>query len=244
MEESYWSRYPELARRHWWWRARNRIVLDALGSLRLPQGARILDVGCADGYLFPELERFGRVYGLEPEEEIVRESAHADRIHAGALDDAFQSGRPFELVLMLDVLEHLDAPGKALDQVARLLVPGGHLVLTVPAFRLLWTRHDELNEHRTRYRREEITHSLADAGFQVREARYTFHGLFFAKLLRRAVEAAGLAPSGHPTVPPRSVNELVYRFHRVEDRVLDSLDLPFGSTVFAVAQKSSEGRNS
>lgn len=244
MEESYWSRYAELARRHWWWRARNRIVLDVLASLSLPEGARILDVGCADGYLFPSLERFGRVYGLEPEEEIVRASAHAHRIHVGGLDAGFRPGMSFELILMLDVLEHLDAPGEALDTVAQLLAPGGRLVLTVPAFRLLWTRHDELNEHRTRYRRGELMGSLADAGFQAREARYAFHALFLAKLLVRAAEATGMVSSGVPGIPPRPVNEVMYGLHRLEERLLGRLGLPFGSTILAVAEKSAEGRKS
>ena len=67
MDPEYAARYAELHATHWWWRAREAFVLDALKRRRGAVGGRILDVGCGDGLLFGELARLGEVEGVEPD---------------------------------------------------------------------------------------------------------------------------------------------------------------------------------
>ena len=108
----------------------------------MPDGARVLDVGCATGYLAAELTRRGcRVTGVEADPLAAeRARAHCEAVVVGDVeDDACRGGltalaapAPFDVVLCGDVLEHLRDPWSALAAVAALAAPGGTVVLSVP----------------------------------------------------------------------------------------------------------------
>lgn len=243
MDPEYGRRYRELHRRHWWWRARERLILEVVRGLS-PRGGfdRILDVGCGDGLLFPALAPMGAVEGIEPDESLVtRADTPHGVIHVRPFDPSFRPGRRYGLVLMLDVLEHMDAPDEAAAHARELLEPGGVLVVTVPAFRWLWTRHDVLNEHRTRYARGDLVRLLSAAGLEVDRARYAFRWLVPAKMAVRAKEALLPGEPSPPAVPPAPLNRLLYALTRGEERLLGSVPLPFGTSVLAVARRPGPG---
>ncbi len=237
MDPRYAQLYRDLHERHWWWRARERMILAQLRRLRPAAGfGAVLDVGCGDGLWFERLQEFGAPEGLEPDAAIVSdESRRRFSFHLCPFDESFDPGKRYGLVLLLDVLEHLPDEGAALGLAARLVRPDGKLVLTVPAFRALWTAHDDLNLHRTRYTRGELVRALAAAGFRVRDARYFFHWLVPVKLLVRARERLAGADPQPPRVPPAPWNRLFYLLSRLEQR-LWFLRLPFGSSILAVAE--------
>ena len=149
MDAEYGQRYRDLYARHWWWRAREAALLDTLKAIA-PVGSRhwILDVGCGDGLFFDRLHEMGEVEGIEPDASLVDpQGAHRHRIHIQPFDDRFRPSANYSLILMLDVLEHLEDPVAALRHAASLLTETGRLVITVPAFRILWTNHDVINHH-------------------------------------------------------------------------------------------------
>jgi 2-polyprenyl-3-methyl-5-hydroxy-6-metoxy-1,4-benzoquinol methylase len=239
MDPRYGERYRDLYQRHWWWRAREKAVLRVLRE-NLPRDGqqRILDVGCGDGLLFNELLRFGDVEGLEPEAALLDPAGpHRARIHLGELDASFRPGKQYSALLMLDVLEHLPEPAGALRHAAALLAPGGVLLLTVPAFRALWTQHDVLNHHVTRYRRSTLLPLVTAAGFEVKLARYYYHWMFPAKLATRATEAITRAKPSVPRVPPAPINQLLYFASRLEQPISRALPIPFGNSLLVLATK-------
>jgi len=243
MDPEYARIYRELHERHWWWRAREALILERLRRLRPAAGfGAILDVGCGDGLWFERLCDFGDPEGLEPDAAVVSEERRRRfTYHLCPFDDAFDPGKRYGLIVMLDVLEHLPDEGSALRLAARLLRPDGVLVLTVPAFRLLWTAHDDLNHHRTRYTRAELVGALRDAGFSLRSARYFFHWLFPVKLLVRAKERLRGDEPRPPGLPPPRLNRLLYLACRLEQRTWGRLGLPFGSSLLAVALPGRQG---
>src|SRR2546426_10425650 len=83
------------SRRHWWWRARERLILDVLRRLRPGAGwSAILDVGCGDGLLFERFAEFGPVEGVEPDASLVAsDGPYRDRIHVVPFDRSFRPGR-------------------------------------------------------------------------------------------------------------------------------------------------------
>ena len=192
MRADYAGSYRELYERHWWWRAREKAILEVLRAEQ-PAGGwkRILDVGCGDGLFFDQLLRFGEVEGIEPAEALVSaEGAHRSNIHIVPFDERFQPGKQYSLILMLDVLEHLAEPVRALRHALDLLAPGGTLLITVPAFRLLWTNHDIINDHYTRYTKRSFEDVARQAGLCIKSERYFFHWLFPVKLAGRFAEWA------------------------------------------------------
>lgn len=241
MDPNYGKRYRELYRHHWWWRARERVVLGELDRLK-PDGGwhRALDVGCGDGLLFGRLRGAyaATVEGVEPDAGLVTTAVREDgTIHVQPFDTSFQPGRSFDLMLFLDVLEHLDdAPG-AVAHAASLLDPGGVVLVTVPAFRHLWTTHDDLNRHVTRYTRGEMV-SLLSSHFRVEKARYFFRWVHPAKLVQRAMEAVTASEPAPPRIPPPPLNATMYAMSRVEEAVLSWSNIPVGSSLLAVARKA------
>jgi SAM-dependent methyltransferase len=231
----YAEAYRDLYQRHWWWRAREAMLVREIERHRPTGGwGNLLDVGCGDGLFFDQLARFGQVWGVESDETLVPpDSPHRARIHLGPFEASFNPGRRFGLVVMLDVLEHLRDPVAALAQARQLLEPHGRVLITVPAFPVLWTHHDDLNHHFVRYRKRSLAGVSEQAGLEVLSSRYCFHWLFPVKLAVRGLERLTGKDVASVAVPPTGLNRLLLGLTRLEETALRGLDLPLGSSLLA-----------
>jgi 2-polyprenyl-3-methyl-5-hydroxy-6-metoxy-1,4-benzoquinol methylase len=240
VDPEYGRHYRELYEKHWWWRSREEAILQVL---RRQFGARrnlnILDIGCGDGVFFDRLTEFGDVEGIEPAAALVDPAGpHRARITVAPFDEEFRPGKRYSLILMLDVLEHLDRPAQALRHAAALLEPGGLLLITVPAFRLLWTSHDVLNQHRERFTKGSFRGLARQAGVHVLEARYFFLWLFPVKLIARGREWLAPTKPKVPEPPPRWLNGFLQTFSRADNRVALAAPFPVGSSLLVLATNS------
>jgi SAM-dependent methyltransferase len=240
LRDEYARSYADLYRRHWWWRAREEYLLEVLRR-HLPRhgSSGILDVGCGAGLFFERLAEFGPVHGIETDATMRTGRPDIDdRIHWGTFE-SFRPAGSFDAILMLDVLEHLTDPLTPLRLSLDLVEPRGVLVATVPAFPLLWTSHDVLNEHVRRYTRRTFRRLLERGGWRADVLDYFFHWTFPAKLMVRLAEALpgqrGRQPSP-PRVPASRLNHVLYRLSRFEQVHLRRLRIPFGSSLLAVAR--------
>ncbi len=239
MDPEFIQRYRELYESHWWFRAREELIVRFLRQ-KQPAGGwgTILDVGCGDGLFFRELAQFGDVEGIElAADAISPNNPFRERIHICPFDRTFQPGKQYSLIVMLDVLEHLPEPVEALRNAISLLKSNGSLLITVPAFRTLWTSHDELNHHFARYTKASFKQVAEKAGLRMVESRYLFYWLFFAKLAVRGKERLlGSIPTV-PAVPPSGLNHLLLWVSRMEERILGKLPVPLGTSllIFGVA---------
>lgn len=242
MEQSYGERYADLYRRHWWWRAREEEILHEVRRLRADLGpARILDVGCGDALLFDRLLPFGQVEGVEPEAGLVSGvSRQRYKIYLGALDDSYPESGSFDLILFLDVLEHLDDPGGALILARERLAPGGAILVTVPAYAWLWTCHDSMNHHRMRYSPLQLQTLAQQAGCEVVRLRHMFMWLVAGKLLVRLCEYLRPATAKVPRPPHPAVNGVLLAICRVESVLSKVTPPPVGSSILAVILPASE----
>lgn len=235
MDASYTKAYADLYRRHWWWRVREAILLERIRDLlgNRAHEARILDVGCGAGLFFDALEQFGRVEGIESDPVAVAQSGRwRSRIHTGVVE-TFTSDKPFDVILALDVVEHIRTPAVMLRHAARLLAADGRMVITTPAFNWLWTSHDRLNHHVKRYTAVEMRALIREAGLDPIDTRYLFQSLVVPKLLVRTMEALRPAPPALPKIPPASLNHALETWFRTEHAIAGWL--PFGSSVMSIA---------
>ena len=112
MDALYAAAYPQLYAGHWWWRAREDMLLRKIRRLlsNVPD-ARILDVGCGAAMFFDALEPFGHVEGIESDRTAAERSGRwRGRIVVGDLDETYSPTAPFDLILMLDVLSTSTIP--------------------------------------------------------------------------------------------------------------------------------------
>jgi 2-polyprenyl-3-methyl-5-hydroxy-6-metoxy-1,4-benzoquinol methylase len=198
--------------------------------------AGILDVGCGAGLFFDALEPFGLVEGVESDRAAVEASGRwRSRIALGNLDSAYELAAPFDLILMLDVLEHIHDTDQLLRRAGELLTPNGRILVTVPAFKSMWTTHDEMNHHVTRYSSGELRATLARAGLRVIETQYLFQSLVLPKLLVRASEALTMRRPRMPRLAPPLINKVLCAWFCAECELAGGL--PWGGSVPAVAAR-------
>lgn len=239
MDQEYGERYRTLYESHWWWRARTEYIVDVIRRYRPTSGWHsILDIGCGDGLFFDRLTEFGPVEGVEPCQDLVSpNNPKRSSIYICPFDEAFQPRKNYSLVLMLDVLEHLEFPVDALKHAMDLLAPGGTFIATVPAFMTLWTNHDVLNHHFTRYTMRSLRHVAQRAGMTIQEERYLYHWVCPIKFgVGLAERSLGLKPKP-PALPNTFLNGFMYYLSRIEQKTLTQLAMPFGSSLLVVGSK-------
>jgi len=229
--------------RHWWFVARRRI-LDRLIARRIePKGdCRVLEAGCGTGGNLAMLGRFGRAAAFEPDASAraLASAKSAAEVRDGALPDRVPFGPDsFDLVAMLDVLEHVEDDVGSLKAVAERLARDGRLVLTVPAYRFLWSRHDELHHHKRRYRKDGLLAVARAAGLQPEYVSY-FNTLLFPLVAAKRLAGRLLGDSGRADdeMPSAGLNRLLGAVFAIERHLLGRVALPFGVSLVMVARRA------
>ena len=165
---------------------------------------------------------------------------------ASALALPFRSDS-FDVVGAFDVIEHLDPESAAVDELVRVLRPGGRLLVAVPAYQWAWTDFDVQNGHHRRYTRGRIVAALEASGMEVQRSTYAFTSMFplftAERLVRKARAWVKRDKLDHAAdiveVPQTSAwqDRVLMALGRVDAFLLRSTDLPFGSSVFVLASK-------
>jgi SAM-dependent methyltransferase len=239
--------FPWMARveeKHWWFASRRAIVESFIERLNLPRGAAILEPGCGTGGNFAMLSRHGRVFAMDSDEDALRFASGSNdaQMARGTLPDGIPfDGAKFDLVLMSDVLEHLDDDSAALRALGLRLKPSGWLVATVPAMQWLWSGHDHAHHHRRRYNARALRGIFERTGYKVVYLGY-FNFILFPVIAAarlsdrlRKRDRSGDA-SNYTTMPPAAVNALLRRVFSFERHLLEFVRLPFGVSLLIVAQ--------
>ncbi len=245
MDKDYVSLYHALEESHWWFVGRRDMVWRLLKDL--DRNLSILEVGCSGGPLMRLLQRngFAKVAGIDINEcsiELCRNLGQTTVKVADGRATGF-SDEQFDIVIASDVLEHIEDPVQGLTEWSRILKPKGILLMFVPAFQFLWSRHDEVNRHYRRYTKQEAAALLKQAGFCIERTAYWNFCLFFPVLLVRTMrgmfsrqqgenEGGDLAASG------KIMNRILESVLKIENSMLATgLNFPLGLSLFTVARK-------
>ncbi|MDF1664569.1 MAG: class I SAM-dependent methyltransferase [Planctomycetota bacterium] len=199
----------------------------------------ILDVGCAGGVAFDDFSQFGEVYGIEPDAELLNcIPKWSDRVIHCTFGPEFQSERSYDVLLMLDVIEHIEDDKAALTKAYDILKPGGLLILTVPSLMMLWSVHDEINQHYRRYHLRDLSELFAETAFEIKELRYLFAALVPLKLVHKWVSTVN--KDSYQVSPPSPIVNAIFltlgKLERFFFRI-PGLKLPFGSSALVIARK-------
>ncbi len=245
MKKEFYEEYFLLEKDYWFFRSRRKIALGILDRmLKGRRDLRILDAGTGTGVMIEALKRYGHVTGVDSSEEAIRycrERGICGIVNASAEDMPFEDGS-LDLICAMDLLEHVEDDVRVLKEFSRVLKPGGLVFLTVPAYRFLWTAHDEINMHRRRYGSRELKAAVESAGFVVRKFSH-FNSLLFpfvagAKILRRLCSGRKRACAKSDFIPvPRVVNGILGAIFSSESILLKLLNFPYGVSLMCAASK-------
>ena len=234
----------EVDEHHWWYRGRREIIGRELERLPVPRGGQVLDAGCGSGRTLLELEPYGAVSGIELNDdaaEVARSRGDFD-VRIGRVEELPWEDRTFDLITCLDVIEHTPDDVVALRELRRVSRPGAWLLLTVPAYQSLWSRHDEVNHHYRRYSRRRLARAIAESGWRL-ERVTSFNSLLLApaaviRLAQRRRPVNGDYTSDLHLAPPW-LNEILEWPLNAESRWLGrGRTLPAGLSLLGVAQNT------
>jgi SAM-dependent methyltransferase len=230
---------------HWWYRGMERITCGLLDqAIGRGRNLRVLDAGCGTGAVMSYLAPYGTVTGFDFSPHALcfsRQRGHTRLAQASVMAAPFATAT-FDLIVSFDVIsEAARDDARPLREFARLLKPGGHLLLRLPAYSWLRGRHDEAVATIHRYTRLEIKHHLQDAGLIVQHTSYANTILFPLAVAKRWSERF-TTRSQHGsdlTLDPGPLNSVLRTLLSAEAPLVRSIGLPFGLTVIALAQKES-----
>lgn len=224
---------------HWWFKARREILTRALRGLDLPPDSEILEIGCGTGGNLEMLGALGNVCGVEMHEEAcqyARTSSGKD-IRVGYLPDQVPFDKKFDLICLLDVVEHIENDAEALKSLNSMLKPGGRIVITVPAYQWMYGKHDVLLHHFRRYSRSTLEKVVSGSDIAIEKLTYFNALLLPITILAFIIDK--LTPVDKFTgydVPASWLNATFYNIFRLERFVIDKLNLPFGSSLLMVSK--------
>ena len=221
---------------HWYFQGRRAVLRAVIDAVRPPGRLRVLELGCGDGNVLAGFTDLGEVVGIEPDPELAAAArARGLDVRPGRLPHDLPVPEGWaDLLLMIDVLEHLDDDAAALSAVRRLLRPGGTLVAAVPAYRWLWSRHDTASGHRRRYVRRQLDAVVAGAGFRVERVTY-FNTLLFPAIA--AATLGGLRGEDDLKRPAPWLNRALAAVFAAERFIVPQWRLPFGVALLVVGRR-------
>jgi SAM-dependent methyltransferase len=226
---------------YWWHRARAGLLQEVFGTF-VGEPHRVLDVGSADAPSVGWLRGGHRLVNLDllPGGLVPGEGV------CGSVTALPFADATFDVVGAFDVVEHCEDDHRAVRELARVAVPGGRVLLSVPAYSWAWTDHDDRAGHHHRYTRRQLARVVEASGLTVLRATYAFGAVFpiFAaeRGMRRLRGARSDGSPAHeignqlPRVSPRQ-DKVLMGLSRLDQRALRRLDLPFGSSVFLAARR-------
>lgn len=195
MNKQYYEEYFDLERNHWWFRARKEIIRTMLRKYFTERGSDVLNIGAATGETSAWLGEFGTVTSVEYEKDcvaFVKQKLNLDFLPASITELPFEKDT-YGLVCAFDVIEHVEDDKKAVEEMWRVCKPGGIVAVTVPAYKFLWSKHDDINHHVRRYTHGPLKNLFVPLKGSILYSGY-FNSLLFAPVAATRV-LANLFPS-------------------------------------------------
>ena len=236
------ARLAQIERWHFWFIGRRALVNRLLAKYIGNGTKRLLDIGCGTGIMVEILSAQGhKVVGLDLLPQGLRSTRHkvphSMLIQADLSIQLPLSDKVFDVVIVLDVLEHVDDES-LLEEVNRVLNPGGIILLTVPAFPWLWSFRDEDAGHLRRYTRKSIHDLMSKSDLQIIETRYYQFFLFPFIAITRFIGRKRKKARDFEDQPVWVVNKILSWINKFEVWLGDFIPPPYGSSLVVVCQKS------
>jgi len=250
MNVEEYERMYELEDTYWWFQGRMRMIESILAAYMReePRPGRVLDVGCGTGLMLRRLKRWDPA-GLDFS-ALSMHFCHKRGVHRLMRGDVVKlpiASNSIDLILALDLIEHIERDDLMIREFHRVLRPGGYLMATVPAHQELWSDHDVALHHHRRYSYKGFRRLLTEAGFKPVKYSYgisfTYYPIVAFRRLQRlwqrshGVEGPSRARA-HLIPLPGSINKALIGLLHLEAAMLRYIDLPKGVSLMTLCRKA------
>lgn len=224
---------------HWWFVARKLVLQKIIGQyLQNKKPSTVLEVGCGSGGNLKMLSTFGQISAMELDDE-ARDMANKKnlcQVKKGKLPNELPFENGFDLICILDVLEHIDDDLAALQALKAKLNQQGTLLITVPAYQFLWSAHDVASHHKRRYSKQQLMQVIAKSGLTIQYITY-FNTLLFPVIaaVRIMHNILGKTTGSDVSMPSKFVNNALKTIFASERFLLPNISLPFGVSILVIA---------
>jgi SAM-dependent methyltransferase len=246
MQETLYSIFNASAEDHWWFVARRVIVRRLVGKIIGNKPClRILDIGSGVGATLKQLEEMGVAFGVDISPEAIGycRDRGCRRLCLVEEERLPFGDNSFDLVISMDILEHIDQEYRHLREYRRVLKKGGFLLITVPALSWLWSNHDRANRHRRRYSRSGLRNLLVKEGWKIERLSYFCTLLFPLVMAIRLISkmvtriTGDYDPAWNFKIPGFGLNHLLCRIFSWESAWLTRRNFPIGSSLLGICRK-------
>ena len=245
MNDEEIKRMAEFEEKYWWFLGRQRIIVSILErQSKLKSDSKILDVGCGTGGTTLALRKFGLVYGTDSSLSALKYSNQRglDKVLKSSVYDLPFKDETFDLITILDSLEHIEDDLRVLKELKRILKKDGILFIAVPAFQFLWSEHDVALSHFRRYNSKSLKTVVKQAGLQDTWSSYIISFLFPLIAIYRIVSRVKRNKSNpKPTLVqlPSFINSMFQKILFFEGRIVQKASMPFGLSLICISKISS-----
>jgi len=242
MEQGVYDVEARAEAEHWWFRGRRQLFATELRLLKVGIDAKFLDLGTGTGSNLRMLSQEGyrNVIGIDLDPLAIRyclTKGFSSLLQAEATRLPFAEGQ-FDVVLATDTVEHIEDDQMALHEIHRVLAPGGHVMICVPAFASLWGLQDDVAHHKRRYRMADLAQKIRASGLQIQQSYY-FNFLLFVPiwLARQFIRVIGIKLASENEINSTGLNQLLFGIFSLDVRVAPLLRPPFGVSIMMIGQK-------
>ncbi len=252
MEPNAYAEFRDEEGKHWWFIGRKRIFSHLIQRIVRHLGGgpiRSLDLGCGMGGMLDELANAGSACGTDIEQTALvhcRERGYAAVFKAHGEHLPLPDGS-LDLICAFDTLEHIAAEQETIEECFRVLRPGGFILLSVPAYQLLYSHQDKVVHHQRRYTDGDLARKLTRGGFRVTRLSYINFLLFPAilpvllliKLKEALFPPANDADSSNVSIsrPAPWLNNILAAIFAFERHLVGGCSVPVGHSLVAVGRK-------
>lgn len=243
MKEKNYQIMYSLEKENWWYKVRRKIINDLVRSYADKKTIRILDIGCGTGLMMKELEKHGEVYGLDVSEVAVEycKRRNLNNISLGSVENIPFDDNYFDVVIAMDILEHVENDEGAILEIQRVCKKKGVAIIFVPAFMFLWGITDTSSKHFRRYRKTELLEKIENKNFEILRTTYFNFLLFLPILLVRViVRKLNIDVKIESEFKISKLNYFYYLVFLFESVLLKYLNYPFGVSLLTIIRKRSD----
>lgn len=248
MESSFYKTYFELEKENWWFKARRDLIFKILKKYNIGTDKKILDYGCGSGFLVGQFQRVGYdTHGADVSKEAI-EFGTQKGIRNLSVINGINTNFPdsnFDLILAMDVVEHIKEDNLAVKDLERLLKPGGYIIITVPAYQWMWGLQDEVAHHFRRYTMGSLLNLVKNHPLLSVLKKTYFNTFLFppAALVRIVSKWFNIKKRESDfDINNNFLNKIFYFIFHTEIKLLRWFNFPFGVSILLVLKKNAQSQ--